>query len=103
MSDTMLVRIAPTNNRESHYAHGVMVKKADGWCEVDAGLARKLERERMNPLNPNGSQPVFEVQTKAAAKAQEEAEKVSADKPGSVEEPKKIAAPAAPAKNPKNK
>ena len=94
MADTtMLVRIAPANNRESHYAHGVTILKSAGWYEVDAGLARKLERERMNPLNPGASQPVFEVQTKAAAKAQEEAEKVAADKPGSVEEPKKIAAP----------
>ena len=103
MADTtMLVRIAPNNVRESHYAHGVTIKKADGWCEVDAGLAKKLERERMNPLNPNASQPVFEVASKAAATAQEEAEKVSADKPGSVEEPKKIAALPQP-KPPKNK
>lgn len=99
MADTtMLVRIAPGNNRESHYAAGITIKKADGWCEVRADLARKLERERMNPLNPHASQPVFEVQTKAAAKAQEEAEKVAADKPGSVEEPKRIAAPPKPAK-----
>ena len=93
MADTtMLVRIAPTNTRASHYAHGVTIKQADGWCEVDAGLAKKLARERMNPLNPNASQPVFEVATKGEAKAHEEAEKVSADKPGSVEEPKRIAA-----------
>ena len=90
-AEMMLVRIAPENNRESHFSHGVTIKKADGWCEVDVKLAKKLEKERMNPLNPRTSAHVFEIRTATAAKAQEEAEKVGADKPGSVAEPKRIA------------
>lgn len=90
---TMLVRIAPTNPRESHYVAGVHIKKTDGWCEVPASTAKKLANERMNVLNPAQSPPVFEVSSKEDAEAQEEAEKKAADKPGSVAEPKRIAVP----------
>lgn len=93
---TMLVRITPTNPRESHYAAGVHIKKADGWCEVPTSTAKALAKERMNALNPAQSAPVFEVSTKTEAQAQEEAEKKAADKPGSVAEPKQIAVPEAP-------
>jgi hypothetical protein len=96
---TMLVRIAPLNNRESHYAAGITVRKADGWCEVPAATATKLAGERMNALNPEASPLVFEIKTKDEAKAVETAERKAADKPGSVDEPKKLtpATPPAPA------
>lgn len=92
---SMLVRIKPSNARESHTAHGVMITKAGGWYEVPASTARKLERERMNVLNPDASPPVFDVKTPDQAQEIVHAENVIADPAGTVDRPRVLAPSAA--------
>lgn len=48
MSDSMLVRIKPTNQRAMHWAHGVRITKDGGWHRVPREIASKLALEVMN-------------------------------------------------------
>lgn len=88
MSDTKLIRIARTNERETHVIAGHTFKKERNWYKVPTALADLVKGERMSELDPN-SPLVFEVVSEAAAlasaKIQDEAKGV-----GSVERPAEL-------------
>jgi hypothetical protein len=87
---TMFVRIKPSNPKESHTAHGVTIRKAGGWHEVPTHVAKLLEQERMNPLNPDASPGVFDVQSRAEAEETVAQETVVADPAGTLDRPRVV-------------
>jgi hypothetical protein len=92
------VRIKPSNSKESHTAHGVTIRKAGAWHVVPANVGALLAEERMNPLNPEASPFVFDVQTKEEAETTVAAETVIADPAGTLDRPRVLtpSGPAAP-------
>jgi porphobilinogen deaminase len=86
-----LVRIKPTNKRESHNAFGVIIKKADGWCRVPVATAALLAEERMNELNPEASPLVFDVMDEETAREVAEAENIKVEPAGTVDKPRERA------------
>lgn len=86
------VRIKPSNNRQTHGAHGVTIRKSDGWVIVPLAIAAKLAQEPMNELNPDASPRVFDVCTAAEAKQMDRAERKIVSPAGTVSKPRRIAA-----------
>lgn len=84
----VLVRIKPSNNRESHSAFGVTIRKADGWCKVPLAVAQGLYEERMNEANPEASPRVFDVMDESEARSTAQAESVRYEPAGTVDRPK---------------
>lgn len=84
----LLVRIKPSNKRDHHHAYGVGVYKKDGWCSIDADVAKKLAAERMSDINPEASAFVFDVLDPEEARATAEAETIREEPAGTVDKPK---------------
>lgn len=83
-----LVRIKPGNKRDSHHAHGITIKKSDGWCKVGAAIADLLAKEKMNELNPEASADVFDVLDPAVAAEIDAAEQEKNEPAGTISDPK---------------
>lgn len=89
MSDAdavLLVRIKPSVKREIHVFEGYAIKKAKGWYELPADVAKRAAREPLSDADPNGAK-VFDVLGLEEATAVAEAEKVIEDPRGTIDAP----------------
>jgi hypothetical protein len=84
----LLVRIKPTNKKESHSSFGYTIRKTDGWCRIPYGVATELAKEKMNDLNPESSPDIFDVMPAEDAKAMEELARPRNEPAGTVDSPK---------------
>lgn len=89
-----LVRIKPSNKKESHASLGYTIRKTDGWCKIPIAVAEQLAKEKMNELNPDASAYIFDVMDVETAREIVEAEQARYEPAGTIDAPKeKLQAP----------